>query len=262
MSKKLLPKPEDLVEIMMDEKVIGILSERILSAITPRLEQFFKSMLESLKSELKSELQDSIAKISADMIDKRCDAVDVRLKSLAEENSILKKQLSYLEIANHKTTLIIHGIPEKSYDSPPTIQRSNCDSEAAFIALSSERLGVDLSKQDISDIYRTSTRDKNLVCRPLVIRFTTKKARDSIYEAKRKLRDFHSPQEAPIYINEYLTQQNAKLYAYARRLAKKKVLFRTWTAEGVVLIRRSDDPNIRPTKVTDMSELTMLESSQ
>src|SRR5688572_346186 len=114
MSKK-LPKPEDLVEILMDDKIIDIVTARTVSSITPTLQQLFKPMFDSLKLEL----QESIAKASAETIERRCGVMDERLSCLSEENLLLKKQLNSLEVANNLTTLIIQGIPEQIYESAP-----------------------------------------------------------------------------------------------------------------------------------------------
>lgn len=253
MSKK-LPKTEDLVEMILDAKVMDVLIEKVTAIIKPAYEQLFKSLAESLKADIKAELHESLLKASSELIDKRYGQVDKCIKSLTEENVTLKKQLNSMEATAHESAIIVHGIPE-------VIGAKVGDGDLPFIDFSREKLGIEVTSQQIYKSYRLPNRGKDLH-RPLVVQFVTKKLRDEIYHTKKKLRTESTTTQPQIYINEFLTHMNAKIYATTRLLVRKKVIFRTWTAGGLVFIRRTDSISEKPQRITDMTELEALSMLQ
>ena len=84
---------------------------------------------------------------------------------------------------------------------------------------------------------------------PIIVRFTSKKARDSLYASRTKLKGQN------IFINEHLTSENAKLFTKARKLVNDKKLEGAWTTQGIVYAKLSNLPSARPKKVLSLRDL-------
>lgn len=93
-----MPKTEDILEMILEGKVLDVLIDRFTSIIKPALEQLFKSLTDSFEAEIKAELLLSLSEASVELIDERYGHMDQCMKSVTEENAMLKKQLNFLEI--------------------------------------------------------------------------------------------------------------------------------------------------------------------
>src|SRR6218665_3528646 len=240
------PKNPDVMDTMdiLDAKTLDSLTTKLIEAFTPTFRQMLKDEFELFKAEI----HESLMKATAEKVENRCGALDEQVKCLKEENLSLRRQLNAVEQVTYQSILLVQGLPENTQDEGP------------FIDLVNDRMEVDLTCNDILDMYRITVKDKKR-CRPMVVQFISKKVRDTVYKAKKKLYDKsdqpESPllQKEPIYINEFLSGSCAKTYAQARMLVKKKILYRTWTADGTVFILHTDDPSSKPRRINDIDNL-------
>ena len=119
---------------------------------------------------------------------------------------------------------------------------------SAFLDLCHAHLGVEVTRSDISAIHRigifsgpsgaSSTRST-----PVIVRFTSRDVRDSVYAARTSLRHHNSNAQCRVYINEHLTDQNAQLFKKARGLVRAKRIRKAWSFKGTVYIKVLDsDP--------------------
>ena len=109
-----------------------------------------------------------------------------------------------MEQYTRKFNLEIIGIPENS----------ECSAEQAIINLATA-LEVDIDSDDIDIAHRMNVKKKDP--RPIIVRFSSYKAKQSLYKAKKKLRntDLSStfgPETGSVYINENLTLKRRKLF--------------------------------------------------
>jgi len=258
------PKNPDVMDTMdiLDAKTLDSLTTKLIEALTPTFRQMLKDEFELFKAEI----HESLMKATAEKVENRCGALDEQVKCLKEENLSLRRQLNAVEQVTYQSILLVQGLPENTQDASKVGLRRNPADEAAFIDLVNDRMEVDLTCNDILDMYRITVKDKKR-CRPMVVQFISKKVRDTVYKAKKKLSDKsdqpESPllQKEPIYINEFLSGSCAKTYAQARMLVKKKILYRTWTADGTVFILHTDDPSSKPRRINDIDDLPKVESS-
>jgi len=106
---------------------------------------------------------------------------------------------------------------------------------------------IGLAVQDV-DIVKTQLMfNKSKTHRSILVQFANRRIRDSILSARKGLKQYQVG-GSRVFINEYLTHRNAELFAEARKLVKKKVLYATWTREGRIFIKSSESSNDKPKK--------------
>lgn len=194
-----------------------------------------------------------------------------------------KKDLVTLTNYSRRDNLIIHGIQPTSYadasSAPPPpnssstsstlntglIESSNKASETAVLELCNGILGLDVNIKDISCAHRLSVNGSRPGSSqqtpqrshqtdhtyPIIVRFTSRRVRDSVFNAKKQLKG----QGSNIYINEHLSPENSRLFKLARQLVKSKKLISAWTNNGVVYTRDSALPTARPRRIQSVNDL-------
>lgn len=236
--------PEDLLENLLDSKLMDSLQQKIMEAIRPTLVLIVKSLIAPLRDELIQSAKDA----STAVANEKMESVSLTVKKLTQENNILKLRVEASECAANRSSLIFAGLNESSNLG---MQRDQQQIDGEIVArFLSENLGISITETDISNSYRI-TNKKAGVCRALVVSFTSRRIRDRIYRARKQLRNGSSL----VYVNELLTKQSARLFALARQLVKRKLIFRTWTMDGAVMVRVNDEITIKPIRIQDVSAL-------
>lgn len=239
-------KPEDLIELLMDDKVLNALTARIVAAIRLEFDAF------------KLEIHESLRKSTSEMLEERCEGLENRLSQLESENKTLRTQVNSIENTTFKSTIVIQGLEPTEQERLPRGDSQYKGPVNTFMNFAHQKMNLQLQPQDVYCAYRLPGDGKAQSCQPMVIQFTTKCMRDTIYYAKKALRTKLSSDDKPIYINEYLTKSNAKIFARSRQLVKEKSLYRAWTSGGVIYIKRSDNLHDKPCKILSMCELEKL----
>lgn len=168
---------------------------------------------------------------------------------LQDENAALRaelnaeqKRVQELERYSRVDNIIISGLPESyasatgSYSASPDENagvENVAESETAFVQFCHEKLNVVIKDTDISIAHRLK-KGPNDRYRPMIIRFTSRKARQSVLDARKKLRG----SSEKVYINEHLTTQASKLFQIARRLWKQNKVASAWTWNCRVYIKK------------------------
>src|SRR6218665_2958107 len=152
-----------------------------------------------------------------------------------------------------------HGLPEpaaaEQSDQPLTSLQSDQLTRKEILSVCHDRMGlVDILETDISTAHRIRPSGKD-VPRPVIVRFTSRGARDSVLRARKALRST-PPQSntSPIYINEHLTHRNAQLFSHAKKLAKEGNIHSTWTAGRITHVRQSDSSEAKAIKIRSMED--------
>ena len=127
--------------------------------------------------------------------------------------------------------------------------------ESTVINFCRDALNVTLAPQDISVAHRLRAGPKDNV-RPIIVRFTNRRKKDEIYRAKKSLKH-----HANIFISEQLTKSASSLFFEARKLLRGKMINSTWTQNGQVFVKFTNDPTVKPTLVKCMSDLNLAHSS-
>ncbi|KAH9375559.1 hypothetical protein HPB48_002544 [Haemaphysalis longicornis] len=177
---------------------------------------FINKMFEEFKTELRD--------VKKELGDARAEQQAVRT-----ETSRLMKEL--IETKNLQQYVEIKGIPEVQ----------NEDLLATTTAISA-CLKVSVKESDIDVVHRVPT--KNKTKSNIIVKFTSRAARDKILKEAKKLRlntsNLRLPGTEPIYINEHLCPAKKVLLGCALKAKLDKNWKFTWVADGKILMRRTD----------------------
>nr|XP_053616184.1 uncharacterized protein LOC128678590 [Plodia interpunctella] len=162
--------------------------------------------------------------------------------------AILENKIEDLQMSNRKQNLELKNVPRKENESKEDL--------VEMVINLSKTIGCEVSKKDISDIYRVRGKKdapKNL---PIVIETTStfvktdimRMAKNFNIRNKTKLTakhlGFRKDEEVPIFISENLTSKGSRLHFLARDLVKSKNYKFCWTAYGKVYVRRTENSPI------------------
>jgi hypothetical protein len=256
---------EDIIDALLDPKVIEALGKALGATISTIVEQSIDSKFATLMGTVKG-LTERVSKLESSV------------KKLDDDNRELHSQINRMEGYTRGENLILHGLKESCFAeaaSASALGQGSQDGvmlssgsmgesvgptetsehvERAVIQFCSTALNVHLTRSDISVAHRL--KKKNLPGRPdqpapIIVRFANRRSRNAVYAARKTLR-----QSCPgAYVNEHLTQENAALFRTARQLIKSKKIQRAWTTNGNVFIKISDMPGTVPIRVNDMKDL-------
>jgi len=226
---------EDLVAALSDKKVIEVVSNIF--------EQKLQSVLQTV-SELKKENNN----------------LSVTVAELQQNLTAANEKIEALENYTRKDNLIIDGLPLVSYAeaaSSGTTSESSEVTEESVLKFANTALQVPLQKSDISIAHRMGKPQNNSPPR-IIVRFTNRAARNAMYGARRKLRDYQEQNGMKIYVNEDLTAHTADLFRRARQMVKQKRFHSCWTSGGTVYVKKTFDRDSRPIKLSLSSDLQSL----
>lgn len=177
---------------------------------------------------------------------------DEVISSLKKNVHSLEQQIDDLEQYSRRESVRIAGIPENENENTDEIVLDVC---------SSMKLEPMLKPEDISVSHRVGKKDPNRSPRQIIVRFTSRKARERVYRSRTALRDVNRARTGPnattpgIFINEDLTSRRAKLASKARQMAKDGQFRDTWTYMGNVIVK---DQHNRITRINKESDLLSL----
>ena len=172
-----------------------------------------------------------------------------------------------LETYTRVDNLIIKGMCEMYAEAPETNASYNSmannsrqhnqqqqlpDEMSLVVDFCSNILGIDIQLSDISIAHRMPKGKQDKI-RPVLVRFSNRHTRDSVYRARRKLSGSNNN---GIYINEHLTKQNDELCLGYRQLKKQRKIYRTWTWHGISYVKCSETS--RAKKILTKADLDRL----
>ena len=225
--------------MMLEEKelVFG-LEEQVEVNLPEKISAMEDQMLTKLES-LKQNIERSNNKGT-----KVCDALQSRLKTQSTTIDVIEQQLKCRNV-------VVVGLQDKD-DEDSTKEQ--------IVTLARDIMGMsDIKTTDIETAYRIGRKKEDNQPRHLLLKFKSKQKRNDFYK-RRKRTPIASDVMKNIYINEDLTQHRARIFHDARKLVKKGKLRYTWTQNGNIMIRVTEDSP--PTAVHSNEELqSMLQAS-
>ena len=225
-----------------DELVAALRDPRVADAISGAVSEKLRPFLDELAA-LRAENNAQAAKIS-------------KLESdLQKANS----RVDELETYTRRDNLIISGLPVESYAEATSSTdqdgrgESSDGTEKSILKLFNDQLKVNVTPSDVSVAHRLRKRGGSSAANngppAVIVRFTNRKTRDRVYNARRELRNMSSR----IFINEDLNQATNKIFFHARHLVKSRTIHSAWTYTGNVFIKETSAS--RPKRVTSTDEL-------
>ena len=202
------------------------------------------------------------------------------IDQLVDENEMLRarveeqgRRLEDVEIYLRSHDLIIWGLPEKSYAESATASLLDADAMGSseshasvsltVLDLCSNVLKIDVEDRDITVAHRLK-KGKNDHSRSIIVRFASRRIRDDILRARKKLFPPSTdggrrapPKPDQVFICEHLTRTASNTFFAARMLVKGKKLAAAWTYKGLTNIKKTTDPNEKPTVIRSEAELSM-----
>ncbi len=213
--KELILGLEEQVEVSLPEKISAV--EEQMSTKLENLEQNFQH-----------------ATVREAYV---CDVLETKLKAQSTSIDSIEQQLKC-------NNVVIVGLPEKEDDNATKVQ---------IVALSKDVMGIsDITRKDIQETYRLGRKKEHDQPRNLLVKFKSKTRRDEFYK-RRKRTPISSDMKKNIFINEDLTLQRARLYHDTRKLVKRGKIRFTWTQNGNIMIRLTE--NSQPIAVYSNEEL-------
>ena len=186
---------------------------------------------------------------------------NIIIKNLREENERLREKVSQLdkkiislesrhnmlEQYGRRKNLEITGIPN-------SVPQKDLESKVVNIL---SVIGVNVSKDDFEDCHRIGkSRDNS---KKTIVRFTNIKiVKDALYKRK-QLKNIDKAalemQNAMLFLNENLSEENNKIAFLCRKLKREGVITNTYTANGIVRLSCVSIKNGRIQKVPHISYL-------
>ena len=256
-------RTDEFIEALKDPAV----AEAIASALGPFIARAIDAALDTKLTELKSVIAGLT--LEASSLKSTVGAVqseNARLKTLVEDQG---KRLEEMEIYSRAHDLIIRGLPESTYaerasasaqDTDTLMSESHSSVERSVLALCNEKLAISVGPRDISVAHRLKA-GKNDKHRPIIVRFTSRRIRDEVLRAKKKLiispsMSSRDSTQDMVFISEHLTRGVSSLFFEARKLVREKRLTAAWTHKGLVNIKFTNNVNEKPTIIQSQAELS------
>jgi len=226
---------KDLITALSNKDVTDAFAASILPTLMASIEEKFVS------------LSSSVQQLRNDY-----DSLLVENNILREENEQLRHateshsaRLDALESYTRVDNIIIKGIPETYAEATHLSSESETSANNSDHLLSTvidlcESLHVQVQLNDISIAHRLP-KGRSDQHRPIIVRFSNRRVRDKVYQARRELRNTNRGRSSPVYINEQLSKSNEQLFATCRQLWKNKQIAGTWTWHGVVYAKSLRD---------------------
>ena len=181
-----------------------------------QIKDLFNESVDEMLS--KKEFCDRIAKI----INNEVEALRVHADKLENENRKLREKIDDLEQYTRRSSLRIHGIPEESSENV----------EHKLINIFRDKLNINIPSECIDRCHRvgpiqvgSETTKKSV--RPVIIKFTSYKFRESVYRSKSKLKGTR------LVVSEDLT---ASKYALLKLARAKFGNNRAWSYDGKIFV--------------------------
>ena len=238
-------RSDDIIEAFKDPTVVAA----IACALGPFITQAIDAALEKRIGALEAKVLEVKAECG-------------RLKGVVEDQG---RRLEEMETYSRAHDLIIRGLPESTYAAIATdsaAMASAADSsasvETAVLNLCNDRLSIPVKLRDISVAHRLKA-GKNDTCRPIIVRFTSRRVRDEVFRAKKRLftpRDSSDGNTAPkVFISEHLTKNATNLFYEARKLVRDKKLTAAWSHKGLINVKFTANVNEKPKVVRCVADL-------
>ncbi len=234
-------KPDELVTLLSNDLV----QNAFLKLFKPVIDLTIAELLKTVQAKFDIKLNEVSASVR--ILENELTAKSSIISGLEVANTELQDKLAksnlkidYLDQLDRRDNLLITGIPltyvESVQASLPAARRDTEDSEATMgrvLELFNDQLGVTVDPSDISMVHRLKTSRKAAKgSLPLVlVRFVRRSVRDSVYRAKKLLKDVNvgKSKSHQIFINEDLVDANRQLFFSARHKFRNGQLQAVWS---------------------------------
>ena len=153
------------------------------------------------------------------------------IQSLKSENLALRKDLDDLQQYSRRNSIRIEGIPAPDDGEKEPIN----ELESKVNNLFKDTLKVNLVQSDFCRVHRIGRPKEDGTPRQVIVKFTNYGAKRRIMSARKACKNYSG--KYPVYVNDDLTRQRAKLAANARALKRSTAIDSTWVYDGKIFIK-------------------------
>lgn len=217
--------------------------ENFETKISKRLD-VMDSCFKSVIAELKQETNEKIDIVKQDVSDNKS-----AIATITRELVGVKRQLSDIHRLNNLSCVTISGVPKLSTES---------NFDLGIVQRITQHYNVNLSRGSIIFCSRLKTAKASIIP-PILVRFESRHLADELFKAYFEsdpllLSDISSETiNSRVYINEYLTIQNYKIYKDCLWLKKQKYIEKVVRRRGIIYV--SDQANLNLTRIESMERL-------
>jgi hypothetical protein len=253
---------DDFLTVLRDDRVRKELYEIYEPMIKLTVTEIFKNFQKEMCDKVDS-LNTTVQVIRTE-IASRNDAVaklTAQNASLVVEVDKLKMSVDELEQYSRRDNLIITGIPSsfaEAASTAPQATGSYHESSASCIdkvvSFFQNKLNIDVQSADISTAHRLPAGTNGQL--PLVVKFVRRIKRDTVYQARTKLKDHNKncARDSRIFINEDLSPINRNIFSAAWRKQGSHGIESVWSSNCRVMARH----NGRARRISSLAELNSL----
>ena len=159
----------------------------------------------------------------------RIEALEAREKIVDKTIHDLEEKYDDNKQYSRKFNLEIHGIPERKEEG--IVQR---------ILDLAKTIDADIQEEDIDICHRLYKAEGK--ARPIIVKFTNHDSTYEIYSKRLWLRKVDNREKfgvERVFINENLTSRRALLYSKVRKRVKDNPVWKTWTMDGKIFLRKA-----------------------
>ena len=133
------------------------------------------------------------------------------------------------------------SLPSGQIDQPAPAAQPVSHGEAAEVPTASALPSDEVTQASRELTSRDVRQDKRVLPRPILVKFVSRRVKADVMNERKelkgkKLRDA-TGHEAPIFIQDDLTQRRANLAYQARQLKRNKLVMDTWISFGKIMVK-------------------------
>ena len=117
---------------------------------------------------------------------------------------------------------------------------------------------IPIDKNDISTCHTLPTKDRTKI-KPIVVRFTTRKAKVAVLRHGKNLKVPVGSDEPNVFVIEHLTSKNAIIAKHARYLRKQRKITSTWKRNCKIFVKAEMNGAVRVIQVNKLDDLIQFE---
>ena len=227
---------------LIDQLISALKDDSVVAAIGGVIERKLNDLLSAV-NELKKENE----------------AKTIQIMKIEKDLRSANDKIEAMEAYSRSLNLIVYGLPVANFANAAESGGNNLSltstnsaaTESQVLDLFNNKMGLPIQKSDISITHKLSKKPGSTSFAPVIVRFTSRKARDLVYSARTTLRSV-TPR---YYINEDLTKKTSELFRLARKCVKDKKLFSTWTFAGCIYMKKSSQASCKPERVSSAEDL-------
>ena len=221
-------------------------------------------LLEALTDErVRGSFKKIFEEVVEDIVNKKLGNIIQDVTAIKEQGEILKRKINELERLSKRSSLIIQGIKSSTYSEAGGAGANGTEAPSAMstdtvIDFCSAALGIQLQREDIVSTFRLpakKTEDGTALQPKLIVNFAKVDTKEKIYAARRKLKDVEDYKG--IYINENLTELDAKLFQLTRKYVRDHRLHASWTLNGQIYLKATNQATCKAKKINCLKDLTV-----